>query len=968
MSRRAVLMTILISLLLIISTNAISVEVVKERGTLEKNPFPDSNNSPSKPLGNDPPDKDDFDENIAYLKSTRWRRAFFFVYAGGNYWLDAFYRYPYSYPPGLTRRKVYLAKECEGGWYVKFKGKTLKIPPISFVDPKTGDVYEELIRCTPQTYTWYFGDGKVYSAAVVPGEDEFTFYCPANHTYTKKGIYVAILKVKSQEGWVEADWVPVIVGVSDERYEKICNSLFYQFSTSKLYWMSGWWMNSYEVKYDGRIIGLHGGLKVELEDPPFYSYMKNLMLPPLITTKEDIQPEKTPRISAPCSPGLHFETPLTSSVYSIGAIVDFKITFKNTYNYPIEGLVINDFLPSTLTFIGASPYPSKIYTPSSWPTPEYHGIGIPLVMEVCKQIKLFKENSWDCAFYPVNILSWKYDKKIQPGETVTIRVRAMVVSPPPHKCFTIKQPPPPGARASQNMENYRNYTWYENPTVYNVVSAVWENGPMHNARLGARCPFAVIHMDWRPWIDISTNAIPQKVRPSKNFTLNILMKEDPSIPHSTLGDLKGYVEIHLRYDPDVLDYVNNSAKVKHIRFAVVDDKKTIYDNETSRMEEIESIEWEKRDGYISIKFPLQLFSAKPSVYEKIPVNSENASHEYVLQGPFYADHLFDEILSFTFHTKKVGTYYIKGSIAIHAYGATKSLEFLQVVEPAFCGDPPTPGNQPSGNQSNDGNESGNNGGNDVPPENDGNNDTGNPPEIPQGNGENTSDGGTGANNSINYYKLTVNIHPEGAGDVKVFPEREDYYYEEGEEVVLYAIPNEGYMFDHWDGDIEGATIYGDTLVLTMDSNKTIDAYFIGVLQGTQPANPSQNPQDEKDDDNDSPPVYDDTIKPQILVVKPVKNAIRLLKGRLLPFRRTVIIGPMEIEVEANDNVGIKAVELFINGEKVAQLTDKPYRYVYDETGLSKCEVKVVAKDYAGNIATEEFNAIVINPRIFYLFT
>lgn len=967
MSRRAVLMTILISLLLIISTNAISVEVVKERGTLEKNPFPESNNSPSKPLGNDPPDKDDFDENIAYLKSTRWRRAFFFVDAGGNHWITVGPRHPDM----VTQRKVYLAKECEGGWYVEFKGKTAPMPSISFVNLTTGDVYEEPIHCVPASYTWDFGDGTTYTSKVISKRNDATFYCPANHTYTKKGIYIATLKVESQEGWVETDWVPVLVGVSDGRYRRICGCLFYE-SVVKWDWMSGWWMDSYYVIYSSTTHyahGLHGGLKVELENRPSYLHMRYLMLPPLVTGIKDIPipPEKIPRISVPCSIDRDFDIPITSAIYSIGAMIDFKITFKNLYDYPIKGLMINDYLPYTLKFIRAYPYPDKIYTPSSWPAPDYHGNRIPLIMEVCKWIKFHNRSYWDCAFYPVNILSWKYDKEIQPGETITIRVKAKVVAPPPYKCFAIKQPPRIGG-APHMKGGYKNYTWGINPTVFNVVSAVWENGPASNARLGAKCPFGIIHMDWRPWIDISTNAIPQKVRPSKNFTLNILMKEDPSIPHSTLGDLKGYVEIHLRYDPDVLDYVNNSAKVKHIRFAVVDDKKTIYDNETSRMEEIESIEWEKRDGYISIKFPLQLFSAKPSVYEKIPVNSENASHEYVLQGPFYADHLFDEILSFTFHTKKVGTYYIKGSIAIHAYGATKSLEFLQVVEPAFCGDPPTPGNQPSGNQSNDGNESGNNGGNDVPPENDGNNDTGNPPEIPQGNGENTSDGGTGANNSINYYKLTVNIHPEGAGDVKVFPEREDYYYEEGEEVVLYAIPNEGYMFDHWDGDIEGATIYGDTLVLTMDSNKTIDAYFIGVLQGTQPANPSQNPQDEKDDNNDSPPVYDDTVKPQILVVKPVKNAIRLLKGRLLPFRRTVIIGPMEIEVEANDNVGIKAVELFINGEKVAQLTDRPYRYVYDETGISKCEVKVVAKDYAGNIATEEFNAIVINPRIFYLFT
>ena len=68
------------------------------------------------------------------------------------------------------------------------------------------------------------------------------------------------------------------------------------------------------------------------------------------------------------------------------------------------------------------------------------------------------------------------------------------------------------------------------------------------------------------------------------------------------------------------------------------------------------------------------------------------------------------------------------------------------------------------------------------------------------------------------YELTINIQGEGTTD----PEPGTYTYLEGEEVTVEAIPDEGWEFDEWIGDIRSSSVETS---FTMDADLEITAVF-----------------------------------------------------------------------------------------------------------------------------------------------
>jgi len=69
-----------------------------------------------------------------------------------------------------------------------------------------------------------------------------------------------------------------------------------------------------------------------------------------------------------------------------------------------------------------------------------------------------------------------------------------------------------------------------------------------------------------------------------------------------------------------------------------------------------------------------------------------------------------------------------------------------------------------------------------------------------------------------YYELTVNI--EGEGEVLIDPDKDEY--EEGESVLLIAIPDEDHKFEKWTEDAAGTQ--KETTII-MDDDKTVTAHF-----------------------------------------------------------------------------------------------------------------------------------------------
>jgi len=92
-------------------------------------------------------------------------------------------------------------------------------------------------------------------------------------------------------------------------------------------------------------------------------------------------------------------------------------------------------------------------------------------------------------------------------------------------------------------------------------------------------------------------------------------------------------------------------------------------------------------------------------------------------------------------------------------------------------------------------------------------------EKPSG-GEDGGDGG-GGNGSIVIYRLTVDINPQGAGEVNLNPVGGEYVA--GTEVTLTASANSGYVFSNWSGDITGTD---NPITIVMDSDKNVTANFV----------------------------------------------------------------------------------------------------------------------------------------------
>jgi len=103
-------------------------------------------------------------------------------------------------------------------------------------------------------------------------------------------------------------------------------------------------------------------------------------------------------------------------------------------------------------------------------------------------------------------------------------------------------------------------------------------------------------------------------------------------------------------------------------------------------------------------------------------------------------------------------------------------------------------------------------------------------------------------------------------------------------------------------------------------------------------------------------VYIDDSSPTVEITKPEGNSLYIFNKRILPLLfRTRIIGSIDIEANAADNVGVSRVELYIDNKLKTTLTEGPYNWTWDEkTPLRfRHKIKAVAYGDAGNSASDE---------------
>ena len=100
---------------------------------------------------------------------------------------------------------------------------------------------------------------------------------------------------------------------------------------------------------------------------------------------------------------------------------------------------------------------------------------------------------------------------------------------------------------------------------------------------------------------------------------------------------------------------------------------------------------------------------------------------------------------------------------------------------------------------------------------------------------------------------------------------------------------------------------------------------------------------------------DDNIPPTVQITTPEEGYLYInlfntqYKIRIHPLLATLIIGKIVIEIDAEDNVGIEWVKIYIEGDLKATITEPTYNWTWDEpTIIFPYTIRATASDYSEN--------------------
>jgi PKD repeat protein len=98
----------------------------------------------------------------------------------------------------------------------------------------------------------------------------------------------------------------------------------------------------------------------------------------------------------------------------------------------------------------------------------------------------------------------------------------------------------------------------------------------------------------------------------------------------------------------------------------------------------------------------------------------------------------------------------------------------------------------------------------------------------------------------------------------------------------------------------------------------------------------------------------DDVPPIVTITKPLAKSLYLRDKRILPFPITLLIGSIDVTVDASDNdSGVAYVTFSLNGILKSTNTTPPYSWVWDERAFGRFTIVVEAFDGAGNSATDD---------------
>lgn len=100
----------------------------------------------------------------------------------------------------------------------------------------------------------------------------------------------------------------------------------------------------------------------------------------------------------------------------------------------------------------------------------------------------------------------------------------------------------------------------------------------------------------------------------------------------------------------------------------------------------------------------------------------------------------------------------------------------------------------------------------------------------------------------------------------------------------------------------------------------------------------------------------DDIPPSIDILNP-ENAFYINNKNIFDLAKPIIIGDIDIILDASDNYEIDYVVLYIDNQEKIRFTDSPYEYTWDENMFGEATIKVVCFDKSKNTAEDTIKVL-----------
>lgn len=101
--------------------------------------------------------------------------------------------------------------------------------------------------------------------------------------------------------------------------------------------------------------------------------------------------------------------------------------------------------------------------------------------------------------------------------------------------------------------------------------------------------------------------------------------------------------------------------------------------------------------------------------------------------------------------------------------------------------------------------------------------------------------------------------------------------------------------------------------------------------------------------SDTVTIVSDNTNPEVVLEKPL-NGLYFYNGRLVPLKdKTIIIGPIEIELDITDRSGVDHVCFFIDDELVKTIDNAPFEWYMNQKLTGRHSLDIEVYDKAGNI-------------------